>query len=143
MPEIHAAVKNANIDVGAKTIEVNRVEYFIRGVGFIEDLWHFGKPRGVGGPWKNSPVKAGVPSPAYMMTGFDRKAFELLHDAEKAVTFRLDVDFLGTGQWHPYAKYKVPPGRSLRSELPDGYSAHWVRVTADVNCSATAWFTYE
>jgi len=35
LPEVHAAVKNANIDVGAKTIELNRVEYFVRGIGFI------------------------------------------------------------------------------------------------------------
>jgi Cu(I)/Ag(I) efflux system membrane protein CusA/SilA len=38
LPEIYAAVKNANIDVGAKTIELNRVEYFIRGIGFIKKV---------------------------------------------------------------------------------------------------------
>jgi Cu(I)/Ag(I) efflux system membrane protein CusA/SilA len=36
--QIYHAVKGANIDVGAKSIEVNRVEYFIRGIGFIEQL---------------------------------------------------------------------------------------------------------
>ncbi len=36
LPQIVSAVKNANIDVGAKTIEMNRTEYFVRGVGFIE-----------------------------------------------------------------------------------------------------------
>ncbi|MBN2163336.1 MAG: efflux RND transporter permease subunit [Pontiellaceae bacterium] len=36
--EVYNAVKNANIDVGAKSIEVNRVEYFIRGVGFIDRI---------------------------------------------------------------------------------------------------------
>jgi len=43
LPEVYAAVKGANIDVGAKTIELNRVEYFIRGIGFIkriEDIEH-------------------------------------------------------------------------------------------------------
>ena len=34
---IHA-VRNSNLDVGARTIEVNRVEYVIRGVGFIQTL---------------------------------------------------------------------------------------------------------
>jgi len=38
LPEVQAAVKNANIDVGAKTIELNRVEYFIRGVGFVRSV---------------------------------------------------------------------------------------------------------
>jgi Cu(I)/Ag(I) efflux system membrane protein CusA/SilA len=32
------AVKMSNIDVGARTIEINKVEYVIRGLGFIEDL---------------------------------------------------------------------------------------------------------
>ncbi|MHC4871979.1 MAG: efflux RND transporter permease subunit, partial [Planctomycetota bacterium] len=36
--EVYAAVRNANIDVGAKSIEVNRTEYFIRGIGFIKNL---------------------------------------------------------------------------------------------------------
>jgi Cu(I)/Ag(I) efflux system membrane protein CusA/SilA len=36
--EVHRAVQGANIDVGAKGIEVNRTEYFIRGVGFIQSL---------------------------------------------------------------------------------------------------------
>ena len=34
--DVAQAVKAANIDVGAKTLEMNRVEYFIRGVGFIK-----------------------------------------------------------------------------------------------------------
>jgi len=36
--EVYAAVRGANIDVGAKSIEVNRVEYFIRGIGFIKKV---------------------------------------------------------------------------------------------------------
>jgi len=36
--EVYRAVQGANIDVGAKGIEINRVEYFIRGVGFIQSV---------------------------------------------------------------------------------------------------------
>ena len=36
--EIVGAVRMANIDVGARTIEVNKVEYVIRGLGFIKNL---------------------------------------------------------------------------------------------------------
>ena len=36
--EVFQAVKFSNIDVGARTIEVNSVEYVIRGLGFIESL---------------------------------------------------------------------------------------------------------
>jgi len=36
--DIFKAVKSSNIDVGARTIEINRVEYIIRGLGFIEKI---------------------------------------------------------------------------------------------------------
>ncbi|MBF0225282.1 MAG: efflux RND transporter permease subunit [Desulfobacterales bacterium] len=36
--EVYSAVQRSNIDVGAKSIEVNRTEYFIRGIGFIKTL---------------------------------------------------------------------------------------------------------
>ncbi|MGO9123215.1 MAG: efflux RND transporter permease subunit, partial [Desulfomonilaceae bacterium] len=38
LPMIFDAVKNANRDVGAGTIEVNRAEYTIRGLGFIRSV---------------------------------------------------------------------------------------------------------
>jgi len=38
LADVVMAVKGSNIDVGAKTLEVNRVEYFIRGIGFIKEL---------------------------------------------------------------------------------------------------------
>ena len=36
--EIIQAIQMSNLDVGARTIEVNKVEYMIRGVGFIKNL---------------------------------------------------------------------------------------------------------
>lgn len=36
--EVFNAVRGSNLDVGARTIEINRVEYVIRGLGFIESL---------------------------------------------------------------------------------------------------------
>ncbi len=36
MQQIWKAVKESNLDIGAKTIEVNRVEYFIRGLGYVK-----------------------------------------------------------------------------------------------------------
>ena len=41
LDQVFRAVQAANIDVGAKTLEMNRVEYFVRSVGFVkrvEDL---------------------------------------------------------------------------------------------------------
>ncbi len=38
LDEVLAAVQSANRDVGARTIEVNRVEYLVRGLGFIKNV---------------------------------------------------------------------------------------------------------
>ncbi len=38
LDQVFAAVRNSNKDVGARTIELNRVEYIVRGIGRIEDL---------------------------------------------------------------------------------------------------------
>lgn len=36
--DIYKAVEASNVDVGAQTIEINKVEYVIRGLGFIKEL---------------------------------------------------------------------------------------------------------
>jgi Cu(I)/Ag(I) efflux system membrane protein CusA/SilA len=38
LQEVFQAVRRSNMDVGARTIEVNKVEYIIRGLGFIENV---------------------------------------------------------------------------------------------------------
>ncbi|MFW5943663.1 MAG: efflux RND transporter permease subunit [Bacteroidota bacterium] len=36
--DIMKSVKNSNLDVGARTLEINRAEYLVRGLGYIENL---------------------------------------------------------------------------------------------------------
>ena len=36
--DVYRAVRASNRDIGAKTIELNRVEYFVRGIGYIKNL---------------------------------------------------------------------------------------------------------
>ena len=38
LSEVYNAVRMSNVDVGARTMEVNGVEYVIRGLGFIQDV---------------------------------------------------------------------------------------------------------
>ncbi len=112
-------------------------------VGAVDDLWQFGKPRGTGGPWKNTAVEAGKPSDPYLMTGFDRKRVSLSHDARQPVTIRIEADVTGTGRWTTYQSFKVAPGKTLEHKFPDAFTAYWVRVAADRDCAATATFLYE
>jgi hypothetical protein len=112
-------------------------------LGAVDDLWSFGKPRGEGGPWNATPVTAGVPSDAYLMTNYDRKSLVLSHDASEPVTFALEVDFLGNGTWRETTKITVAPGEKHRHDFPAGYSAKWLRLTADKTTKATATLRYE
>ncbi len=38
LDDVFTAVRKSNIDVGARTLEVNKAEYFVRGLGFIENV---------------------------------------------------------------------------------------------------------
>lgn len=111
--------------------------------GAVDDLWKLGKPVGVGGPWKNSLVEKDAPSDPYLMTGFDRKTLRLSHDADQPVTFRIEVDYSNRDFWKLFGAVTVPAGETATVNFPDGYSAHWVRLTPDADCRATAIFHYE
>jgi hypothetical protein len=111
-------------------------------LGHVEDLWRLGKPQGWGGPWRDTPVRAGLPSDPYLMTGFEHKCLHLTHDAERDVTFTVELDFLGNGQFRPLLRLAVPAQGYLCHTFETGLSAHWVRVVADADGRATAWFVY-
>jgi hypothetical protein len=87
-------------------------------------------------------VQAGEPSDPFLMTGFEGKALHLRHDADQEVRFTVEVDFLGDGSWGTYDVFCVPPRGYAHHTFPYGFSAHWVRVTADADCTATAYFHY-
>lgn len=111
--------------------------------GNIDDLWSMGKPSGWGGPWWQTPVKAGAISDPFLMTGFDKKVVHLAHESDYGVRFTIEVDFLGNGTWKEYESILVSTGpRYEHHEFPDGFSAHWVRVRVNQDCNATVYFMY-
>jgi hypothetical protein len=111
--------------------------------GVVDDLWSFGKPRGEGGPWKDTVVQAGVASDPYLATGYDKKSLTLSHSEKQAVTFTVEADFTGTGDWRTCEKLTVPPGQPLVHEFPAAFSAYWLRLKSDHATTATATFRYE
>ena len=112
-------------------------------VGSIDDLWSFGKPVGTGGPWLNTPVKQGIASDAYLMTGFQHKTLTLAHNANQPVRMRVEVDLAGDGQWALYKTFEVAAGESFVHKFPAGYGAYWLRTIAEADCMATAQLRYE
>lgn len=79
LEDLANAVRMSNMDVGARTIEVNRVEYLIRGIGFVKTLADL--ESAVVGVRKNVPVTvrqvANVTiGPAYREGALDKEGVE-------------------------------------------------------------------
>jgi hypothetical protein len=111
--------------------------------GAVDDLYKLGAPHGEGGPWKDTAIAAGQPSDPYLMTNFGRKSLTASHDGDQTVRFTIEVDFLADGSWRKHAVIEVPAGRQITHQFPDGFAAHWVRLSADYTGKATAWLTYD
>ncbi len=112
-------------------------------VGAVDDLWKFGKPRGTGGPWKDSAVAANVPSDPYLFAGYDCRTLTLSHAATEPVNVRVEVDITGTGKWVPYRTFAVPAGSPVTHAFEPGYGGYWLRAVADRACTATATLVYD
>jgi hypothetical protein len=110
--------------------------------GAIDDLWKLGKPTGTGGPWLNSDVKESVPSDPYLFTGYDKKSLSLSNEGKRDVSFKVELDVTGEGDWMIYQDLVVKAGEILKHEFPDSCQAYWVRITPSADTTATARFDY-
>lgn len=111
--------------------------------GAIDDLWKLGKPRGHGGPWKDTAVKAREPSDPYLLWGYDQRSLTLSHEANVPVHFHIELDLTGTGLWVTWQWREVSPGEDTRLTLDPAIQARWLRVTASEDCTASAQLRYE
>lgn len=94
----------------------------------IDDLWKWGKPSGFGCVWRDEDVKANVHSDPYLMNGFDKKVVHFRDHSNKQVSFRIEVDILGDGNWSVFKVVDIPPSGYGYYVFPDGYSSQWVRI---------------
>jgi hypothetical protein len=111
-------------------------------LGNLDELASFAKPTGWGGPWWDTRVAEDEASDPFLMTGFDRKALHVAHDADCEVVFTIEVDFRGDGSWRVLDRVPVAPKGYAPYVFPPGFSAHWVRLRASHECTATAHFHY-
>jgi hypothetical protein len=112
-------------------------------VGTADDLWQLGKPRGFGGPWKNSDVTAGKPSDPYLMTGYDKKTLVLENHGAAETTITVELDAAGDGRFAAYRSFKLAPSAKETFEFPHWINAYWVRTVSSATTNATAQLTYE
>jgi hypothetical protein len=111
--------------------------------GAVDDLWKLPPPRGTGGPWKDTAVKAGAASDPYLMWGYHARRLTLSHTGSRSVTFIIELDLTGDGRWVEWKSFTVPAGGSVEETIPQEVQARWLRVTADRDTTATAWLQYK
>lgn len=112
---------------------------------FIEksQLDTFGPAIGRGAVWVDDAVKKGEPSDAYLFSGYTRRALHLTHSAGEKITFRIETDLKGNGEWTPLSEVDVPSSGYLFVPFAESQTGAWVRVTSTVDLEkASAVFTY-
>jgi len=126
--------------------------------GKTDDLWNFGKPKGWGGPWRDSNITNNVPSDPYLMTGFDHKTVHFRIHSKSKKEYKdssvvIEIDFTGTAghlgePWNIYKEIALDitsEGAYAFHVFPEGFSAHWVRFkfrTSCVDCLGTVTLHY-
>ena len=111
---------------------------------FVEPgkLDSFGPAIGRGGVWVADAVKAGAPSDAFLVTGYDRKALHL-HLPEGPIdglVISAEVDANGTGEWKKAMDVPLT-GKTYQWVDLGTVQAEWIRLTSNRDVPAlTAWF---
>jgi len=111
--------------------------------GKVSDLAGFGPRSGWGGVWMGDPVRADKPSDPFLIGGFARRVIHLAVGAKAGdVTFTLEIDVKGDGNWKAWKQITVPAGGYRYHVFAGGLKANWIRIRADRDCLATAYFHY-
>jgi hypothetical protein len=111
--------------------------------GVLDDLWKLGKPVGKGGPWLDTQVKANEKSDPYLFGFYDSKSLALSHKSAEAVTFAIELDPTGNGDWMQYDVRSIAPGERLSITFPAALQARWIRFAASKATVATAYLEYK
>ena len=105
-------------------------------------MWKLGKPVGVGGPWKDTMVRADEPSDPYLIGFYDKKSIKISNLSNKTVTYKIEVEPIGHGPWMTYKEVTVKGGEEYNYTFPDNFQSRWIRIVADKDCQATAQLEY-
>lgn len=108
-----------------------------------EQLDDFGPALGRGAVWLDDEVKANAASEPYLFSGFTHRALWLQHSAPQSVTFTLEADTKGNGEWAKLRDVIVGVNETKFVEFKSNEAGAWIRLTADRDCTkATAYFQF-
>ncbi|MDR1818606.1 MAG: hypothetical protein LBR07_10715 [Puniceicoccales bacterium] len=113
--------------------------------GVIDDLWRLGKPRGHGWLWRGETVAAGAVSDPFLCGFYDERTLEISHTGTLPVTFDLEIDPTGDGDWLRYKALTVLAATPLTFQFPPAFHARWLRLraTGGATAAVSAQLTFE
>ena len=110
--------------------------------GTWADLSTWGPRTGYGSVWQNDNVNAGHPSDPFLISGFDKKVLHIKHDNFSPVTFNIEIDIHGDGNWTKYTTLNVDRKGYAYYIFPKDFRAQWIRLISDTNCKISASFYF-
>jgi hypothetical protein len=107
------------------------------------ELDQLGPVIGRGAVWINENVTSGQPSDPYLFAGYEGRSLSLTHRSARAVSFRLEVDRSGDGNWSLLREVTVDAGKPFWTSFDANESGAWIRMIPAVDADAvTAVFQY-
>lgn len=108
-----------------------------------DNLRTCGRPAGSGAVLLNDVLAAGTPTVPYLFSGYSQRAVHLAHTSAEPVTFTLEIDADGRGNWQPYQSISVPTRGYVWHVVPPATAGQWIRARTDRDVrGATVYFTY-
>lgn len=96
-----------------------------------------------GAVWIRDAVKAGAVSDPFLFSGWDSRGAFFVNGGDAPMTFELEVDARGNGEWAPLREVKLGANEGQWSAFPAGEAGEWIRVKAARDCAAaTVHFAY-
>ncbi len=92
--------------------------------------------------WENSAVKTNVASTPFVVGYYQKRTLFLSHNASQKVSFMLEVDPLGNGEWMQFRPITVLEGETMPINFPKNLLTQQMRIIPDIDCVATAIYIY-
>lgn len=110
------------------------------------NLWFIDEPQldklgpviGRGAVWVEEAVEKNTPSDAYLFSGYQRRALHLSQHSGEKVTFQLEIDRKGSGEWEKLKDVDVPSSGYLFVPFTKDEVGAWIRITSTVDLEKTS-----
>lgn len=94
-----------------------------------------------GSVWQNEQVKAGEVSDPFIISGWINRTIWILNDSDTEVTYSLEIDEKGYGNWKNYKDVLLPEHSSMYVDISSA-KGEWIRARINKATRATVAFVY-